>query len=62
MPFVAPIRTWSTKHGWTDGLITLEDPGVSVWDEEVQCFISAPSDAPVAMLDLGEPYETSDGP
>ncbi|MFI7691758.1 hypothetical protein ACIBQ6_22005 [Nonomuraea sp. NPDC049655] len=32
-----------------------------VWDESVQMFIDAGTAEPVAILSLGEPYETSDG-
>jgi hypothetical protein len=32
-----------------------------VWDESAQMFIDAGTTEPVAMLSLGEPYETPDG-
>ncbi|MGI5274735.1 hypothetical protein ACQEUU_37260 [Nonomuraea sp. CA-218870] len=63
MPFVAPIRIYTLDDGSTDALLVLEDPGVCVVDGETGTYRPAgPDDYPLIMLDLGEPYETPDGP
>ncbi|MFI7113981.1 hypothetical protein ACIBK9_47225 [Nonomuraea sp. NPDC050227] len=57
-----PMHVYDTRDGWTWGVLAYEEPaGFCVWDEGLQMFIGAGITEPVAMLSLGEPYETPDG-